>query len=219
MPHEPWRSRTPSNPLGAGDKGGPRPLRPHAVRQRSSLLTLVALALVGGAAGCGGAGKDEAVPTPSLAQGIDTASPTDTAAAPDPHSLIGLILHESLPDSSIQASWTMYPLERRIGIRHVTFGGRHLLIADSLVGYDGPIASWRIRQVQPVETPGAGEGYVASCAITGANAGDGTVVARVTHSLSEDLSAHAAWRLNPVTWRFRPFPVDSLSCYNEGGGS
>lgn len=93
------------------------------------------------------------------------------------------------------------------------------LLADTLVGHDGPKALWRIRAALELPAPAAGEGYVSSCAIGDADASDGTVVARVTMSASESLTPiHAAWRLDPVEWRFRAFPADSLSCYNEGGG-
>ena len=145
------------------------------------------------------------------------------ACAPSPNDpaprLVGQLLDEVIPDSALYGSWRVYPLERYVGIRHVVVDGRHVLVADTLDGYDGSSARWRIRQAQTVETPRAGEGYVASCALPGADAADGTVVARVTLSANEALEpVHDAWRLDPATWRFAPFPPDSLACYNEGGG-
>jgi len=152
--------------------------------------------------------------SPAPAPSADTSAPSATAAA-----LVGRRLDDVVPDSALFGSWAVYPVERRIGIRHVVLDGQHLLLADTLDGYDGDRARWRIRQVQPVDALRPGEGYVASCALPGADAADGTVVARVTLSPDESLTAvHAAWRLDPSTWRFAPFPTDSLSCFNEGGG-
>ncbi|MFP5354069.1 MAG: hypothetical protein ACLGIK_02795 [Gemmatimonadota bacterium] len=153
-----------------------------------------------------------------------TSSPTPAAVlrpteGTDPPSLVGKLLGEVVPDTALLSSWAVYPVERHVGIRLALVGGRHYLLADTLVGYDGPTAVWRIRQVQAVEAPAAGEGYVGSCALPGADAADGTVVARVTLSAGEQLTPiHAAWRLDPAIWQFRPFPTDSLNCYNEGGG-
>lgn len=147
------------------------------------------------------------------------ATPSDSVGADSP-SIVGRMLDDVVPDSALLSSWAVYPVERHIGIRLAVIGGRHYLLADTLTGYDGPSALWRIRQAQPVGAPRDGEGYIASCALTGADASDGTVVARVTLSAEETLSpVHAAWRLDPETWQFRPFPTDSLVCYNEGGGA
>lgn len=157
----------------------------------------------------------------ALAAALVGALVTACAPAPrDPASqLVGRLLHEVVPDSALYGSWTVYPIERHVGIRYVVLDGRHLLLADTLVGYDGASARWRIRQAQTIVTPRPGQGYVASCALRGANAADGTVVARVTRSANEALEpVHDAWRLDPATWRFAPFPPDSLACYNEGGG-
>lgn len=149
------------------------------------------------------------------------ASPTDAAGDPATvvRVLVGRLLHEIVPDSSLHASWAVSSVERHVGIRHVVLGGSHYLLADTLVGYEGPTALWRLRQAQPIPAPAPGEGYIASCALPKADAADGTVVARVTRSAGESLSpVHAAWRLDPASWSFAAFPTDSLSCYNEGSG-
>lgn len=181
--------------------------------------------LLGVALGCGPVGE-------GAQPGGETGSPSTVGAAHSPApsgedargaaataSLVGRLLDDVVPDSALFGSWVVHPVERRIGMRYVVLEGAHLLLADTLEGHDGDRARWRIRQVQPVAAPAAGEGYVASCALPGADAADGTVVARVTLSPDEALTPiHAAWRLDPSTWRFAPFPTDSLACYNEGGG-
>lgn len=146
---------------------------------------------------------------------------TDSAApASADGTLIGKLVGDVVPDSAYLSAWGVYPLERHIGIVLARVGGAHYLLADTLVGYDGPRARWLIRQAQRVEAAGKGEAWVASCAIGKADASDGTVVARVTLGDGDTLAPiHAAWRLDPATWRFRPFPTDSLTCYNEGMGA
>ena len=57
------------------------------------------------------------------------------------------------------------------------------------------------------------------------NSGDAVVLLNAGGVIDETAAWGAgaqsgrAWRLDPSTWRFRPFPVDSLSCYNEGMGA
>jgi hypothetical protein len=174
---------------------------------------------VAGATLACGAGDGSPRPTPDAdsLSAVGATSPAATASgdargsAASP-SLVGRLLDDVIPDSALFGSWTVYPIERRVGIRHVVLDGAHLLLADTLDGYDGDRARWRIRQVQPVDAPRPG-------ALPGADASDGTVVARVTLSPDESLTPiHAAWRLDPSTWRFASFPTDSLACYNEGGG-
>lgn len=162
--------------------------------------------------------------TNSSADSVATAPPIQPSAASPASSpesaLIGQLLDSIAPDSALLSSWGVFPLERHIGIRLVAVNDAQYLLADTLVGYDGDRARWRIRQAQRVEATKAGEAWVGSCAIGGADASDGTVVARVTLSAGETLTpVHSAWRLDPATWQFRQFPVDSLSCYNEGGGN
>ncbi len=170
------------------------------------------------AAACGGRDIEpsaDSVAAPPPMQPL-TAAPATTTASP----LIGQLLDSVAPDSALLSSWGVFPLERHIGIRLVAINGEQYLLADTLVGYSGDRARWRIRQAQRVEAAKAGEAWVGSCAIGGADASDGTVVARVTLSAGEALTpVHSAWRLDPATWQFRRFPVDSLSCYNEGGGN
>jgi len=150
-----------------------------------------------------------------------TARPSPiTAPASGDTALIGKLVDDVVPDSAYLSAWGVYPLERHIGIVLARVDGAHYLLADTLVGYDGPRARWLIRQAQRVEGAGKGEAWVASCAIGKADASDGTVVARVTLGDGDALTPiHAAWRLDPATWRFRPFPTDSLTCYNEGMGA
>lgn len=150
-----------------------------------------------------------------------TAHPSRIAAsASGDTALIGKLVDDAVPDSAYLSAWGVYPVERHIGIVLARVGGAHYLLADTLVGYDGHRARWLIRQAQRVEEAGKGEAWVASCAIGKADASDGTVVARVTLGDGDALAPiHAAWRLDPATWRFRPFPTDSLTCYNEGMGA
>lgn len=185
-----------------------------AQRTRSRVLR----AMLAFAAACGGRETESsadsvAVPPPAQSS---PAAPATTTASP----LIGQLLDSVAPDSALLSSWGVFPLERHIGIRLVSVNGQHYLLADTLVGYNGDRALWRIRQAQRVEAAKPGEAWVGSCAIGSADASDGTVVARVTLSAGEALTpVHSAWRLDPATWQFRAFPVDSLSCYNEGGGN
>ena len=147
-------------------------------------------------------------------------APGATAGASSDSSLIGKLVDDVAPDSAYLSAWGVYPLERHIGIVLVRVGVQHYLLADTLVGYDGPRARWLIRQAQRVEGAAKGEAWVASCAIGKADASDGTVVARVTLGDGDTLApVHSAWRLDPSTWQFRRFPVDSLTCYSEGMGA
>lgn len=196
------------------------PLRvpPPLATPRPPLVALATAALLAFAPGCQKPGADDGSrQTDTIAPTSDSASRASEAPA---DRFTGHLLHEVVPDSALMASWTVYPTERRIGLRLVDVDGLWMLLADTLVGYDGPKALWRIRAARKIPAPAEGEGYVASCAIGDADAADATVVARVTMSANESLSPiHAAWRLDPVGWRFNDFPADSLSCYNEGGGN
>ncbi len=193
------------------------PSRPalRVQRRRRAPLLIGTLAF---AVACGGREVD---PSADSVAATPPGVPSTTAPASRPEStLIGQLLDSVAPDSALLSSWGVFPLERHIGIRLVVVNRQHYLLADTLVGYDGNTARWRIRQAQPVEAAPAGEAWVGSCAIGNADASDGTVVARVTLSAGEALTpVHNAWRLDPVSWQFRPFPADSLSCYNEGGGN
>lgn len=181
--------------------------------------TLAGSVLAVGALACTSEPRAATGDTASVASSAAAASVAQATGGTDVLAFVGTLLSEVVPDSALLASWAVYPVERHVGIRLALVDGRHYLLADTLVGYEGPTALWRIRQVQAVEAPRAGEGYVGSCALAGADAADGTVVARVTLSANEALTPiHAAWRLDPANWQFRPFPTDSLDCYNEGGG-
>lgn len=140
--------------------------------------------------------------------------------APDSaaRALVGREIDDVVRDSSLQASWALEPLERHVGIVHAIVGQAHLLLADSLVGYDGAKAIWRIRQAQRIAAPRPGEAWVTSCVIAGTETRDGSIVARVTLAPDDTLpTPHDAWRLDPVAWRFSPYPPATLSCFNEGG--
>lgn len=153
---------------------------------------------------------------PAGAAPLDAAQGRDVAAA---DRLIGRLLHEVVPDSALWGSWTVYPIERRIGLRVAQLADGWWLLGDTLAGYDGPTAHWRVRAARQVPAPRQGEQYVGSCLLTGATENDGTIAARMTRSAGEALTPiHGAWRLDPGRWRFTPVPVDSLACYNEGGG-
>lgn len=198
----------------------PLPLAPSRTGPRARLRRCARLLLgtLAFAAACDG--RDSAPSAHSVAATPPIPPSTATpVTAPEPP-LIGQLLDSIAPDSALLSSWGVFPLERHVGIRLVAINGQHYLLADTLVGYDGDRARWRIRQAQRVEAAREGEAWVGSCAIGHADASDGTVVARVTLSAGEALTpVHSAWRLDPVTWRFRQFPVDSLACYNEGGGN
>lgn len=181
--------------------------------------TLAGSLLAVGSLACTSEPRAAAGDTASLTSSAAAASVAQATGGTDVPSFVGKLLGEVVPDSALLASWAVYPVERHVGIRLALVDGQHYLLADTLVGYEGPTALWRIRQAQAVDAPRPGEGYVGSCALPGADAADGTVVARVTISAGETLTPiHAAWRLDPATWQFRSFPTDSLSCYNEGGG-
>lgn len=190
---------------------------PHAIRPAVACIVFLAAAIA-----CSPEPRTAAGDSASVASSLPAVPASEAPVADSLEfvgKFVGKLLSDVVPDSSLLSSWAVYPVERHIGIRLALVGGRHYLLADTLVGYDGPAALWRIRQAQSVDAPRAGEGYVSSCALPGADAADGTVVARVTLSAGEALTPiHAAWRLDPATWQFRPFPTDSLSCYNEGGG-
>ncbi len=146
--------------------------------------------------------------------GVVGVAPDEQAAA-----LLGRLVDDVVSDSALQASWALQPLERHVGIVHATIGNSHFLLADSLVGYDGPKAQWRIRQAQRIAAPSAGEAWVTSCVVAGGESSDGTIVALVTLTPDDSLpTPRDAWRLDPVAWRFAPFAAATLSCYNEGGG-
>jgi hypothetical protein len=142
-------------------------------------------------------------------------APPDTSGAV----LVCRLLDDVVAVTALQASWALQPLGRHVGIVHAAIGATHYLLADSLVGYDGPEARWRIREAQRIAAPRAGEAWVTSCVVAGAASSDGTIVARVTLTPDDTLpTPHEAWRLDAVAWRFSPFPAATLSCYNEGGG-
>jgi hypothetical protein len=156
------------------------------------------------------------VSTPSDSATLSATQGRDVAAAAR---LVDRLLDDVVPDTALWGSWAVYPLAQRIGIRVARLADGWWLLADTLVGYDGPKAQWRIRAALAVPAPRPGEQYVGSCMRTGATENDGTIAARVTLSTGEELKPiHGAFRLDPETWRLVPFPVDSLSCYNEGGG-
>ncbi len=197
-----------------------RPLIPRATARRGgALLTAMALAACTAPPDDAGGAKAAAAGAalsyrPSDPLGVVGVAPEESGGE-----LVGRFVDNVAPDSRLQASWSLYPTEHHVGIVHVAIAGAHYLLADTLVGYDGPKARWRIRQMQRIPAPDAGEAYVTSCALAGRNAADGTIVARVTLTRGDTLpSPHAAWRFDPLTWRFLPLPTNALSCYNEEGG-
>ncbi len=198
----------------------PFPHRRSAFHLRVAHLALPVLFAISTAC----AGRDGAVrsasdaASASVGQGVDTLAGVGVRGDASTASLVGRLVDDVVRDSALQASWALEPLERHLGIVHATIGDAHYLLADSLVGYDGPRARWLIRQAQRVSTPGPGEAWVTSCVISGTDARDGTIVARVTLTPDDSLpTPHDAWRLDPAAWRFTPFPPASLSCFNEGG--
>lgn len=197
-----------------------RPSR-RATRSQSARRCITALApLLLIASACGGTRDGEASSDSAVSPGT-TSSPSSASLpnVPSASPLIGRLIDEVVGDSALEASWSLEPIERHTGIVHARVGATHYLLADSLVGYDGPRAQWRIRQAQSVSPPRPGEAWVTSCVVAGTESRDGTIVALVTLTPDDTLpTPHDAWRLDPVAWRFTPYPPATLSCFNEGGG-
>lgn len=148
----------------------------------------------------------------------DTLPDGDRTTDAAPRALVGRLIDDVVTDSSLQASWALEPLEQHVGIVHAVVGQAHVLLADSLVGYNGAKAMWRIRQAQSIAAPRPGEAWVTSCVVGGTDVRDGTIVARVTLTADDTLpTPHDAWQLDRATWRFSPYPPAALSCFNEGG--
>jgi len=193
-------------------------VRPPSLSALAAALPLLAIA-------CSSAdSRDASIPGDSLhASPSAFSAPTGSAegrGVAAGNRLLDRLLDDVVPDSALWGSWGLYPLERHIGLRVAQLADGWWLLADTLVGYDGPRAQWRIRAALAVPAPRPGEQYVGSCMRTGATENDGTIVARVTLSTGEELkSIRGAFRLDPATRRLVPFPADSLSCYNEGGGN